>query len=218
MSKPITLYTAATLNGYSISIALEELRVPYDLKVIALKEKEQKSEWFLKINPNGRIPAIVDHKNNDFPVSESSAILLYLAQHYDPDNKLSYDPVKEANLHSEVLQWIFFAHGGLGPMQGEANHFLLWTPEKIPYGIKRYQDETKRLYSVIEKRLEGREWLVGSHYSMADIKAYPWIAQKVGIIEHSEFPNIQVWMSRIKARPETWKGHGVPERPYYLEQ
>ncbi|KIJ53559.1 hypothetical protein M422DRAFT_241798 [Sphaerobolus stellatus SS14] len=122
MSKPITLYAVATPNGYPVSVALHELGVEYELKAISLKDKEQKGEWFLNINPNGRIPAIVDHKNpaGDFPVFETSTILLYLAQHYDPENKLSYDPVKEANFYSEVLQWLFFAHGGIGPMQGQA--------------------------------------------------------------------------------------------------
>ncbi|KIJ45134.1 hypothetical protein M422DRAFT_29987 [Sphaerobolus stellatus SS14] len=219
MSKPITLYTASTPNGYPISIALEELGVPYNVKAISFKENEQKSEWFLKINPNGRIPAIVDHKNNDFPVFETSAILLYLAQHYDPENKLSYDPVKEPNLFSEVLQWLFFAHGGIGPMQGQANHFFRYAPEKIPYGIKRYQDETRRLYSVVEQRLEGREWLVGPHYSIADIKAFPWIdsAPWAGI-EYTEFPNIQAWINRIKARHGTHEGLGVPVRKADLKE
>ncbi|KIJ55198.1 hypothetical protein M422DRAFT_23812 [Sphaerobolus stellatus SS14] len=218
MSKPITLYTAATPNGFPITIALEELGVPYNAKVISFKENEQKSEWFLKINPNGRIPAIVDHKNNDFAVFETSAILLYLGQHYDPEHKLSYDPVKESNLYSEVLQWLFFTHGGIGPMQGQANHFIRAAPEKIPYGVKRYTEETKRLYSVIEKRLEGREWLVGTHYSIADIKAYPWVvAGPIIGIDFAEYPNIQAWINRIKARPATHEGHGVPSRPDYIK-
>jgi len=187
--------------------------VPYEVKAISFKDNEQKSEWFLKINPNGRIPAIVDHKNSDFPVFETSAILLYLAQHYDPERKISFDPVKESDLFSEAVQWIMFAHGGVGPMQGQANHFFRYAPEKIPYGIKRYQDETNRLYSVIEKRLEGREWLVGSHFSIADIKTFPWVRTGPWSgIDHSPYPNIQAWIKRISARPKTHVGLGVPTR------
>ncbi|KIJ25924.1 hypothetical protein M422DRAFT_273063 [Sphaerobolus stellatus SS14] len=188
---------------YAASIALHQLGVPYNLRAIAFQDMEQKSEWFLKINPNDRIPAIVDHKNNDFAVFETSAILLYLAQHYDPENKLSYDPVKEPNLYSEVIQWLCFVHGGLGPMQGQANHF-------------RYQEETKRLYSVIEKRLEGRDWLVGTRYTIADIKAFPWIegAAWAGI-DFKEFPNIHGWVNRIRERPGAYEGRGVPIRVDY---
>ncbi|KIJ53474.1 hypothetical protein M422DRAFT_25348 [Sphaerobolus stellatus SS14] len=202
----ITLYTWSTPNGYAASIALEELGVPYHVKAISFKENEQKSEWYLKINPNGRIPAIVDHKNNDFVVFETSAILLYLAQHYDPEHKLSYDPFNEANLFSETLQWLCFAHGGIGPIA----HFTRLAPEKIPYAVKRYQEETKRLYSVLDKRLEGREWLVGPHYSIADVKAYAWAG-----VDRTEFPNIVAWVDRIKERPLTVKGLSVPARTDY---
>ncbi|GJJ12661.1 hypothetical protein Clacol_006905 [Clathrus columnatus] len=202
MSKPITLYTVGTPNGIPISVALHELGVEYNLRPISFKENEQKSEWFLKINPNGRIPAIVDHKNSDFAVFETSAILLYLGQHYDPEHKLSYDPIKEPNLYSEVVQWLCFAHGGIGPMQGQLHHFKNAAPEKIPYGIKRYFDETKRLYSVIEKRLETSGWLVGGRFTIADIKTFPWInGGHRAEIDMSEFPNIQAWLERIKARP-----------------
>ncbi|KAF8523150.1 glutathione S-transferase [Hysterangium stoloniferum] len=213
MSKPITLYTASTPNGYPISIALEELDVPYEVKAISFKDNEQKSDWFLKINPNGRIPAIVDHKNGDFPVFETTAILIYLAEQYDPEHKISYDPIKEPKLHSEEVQWLCFAHGGVGPMQGQANHFHRYAPEKIPYGIKRYQDETKRLFSVIEKRLEGREWLVGDHYGLADIKTFTWV--RLGPwsgVELTDFPKIQAWIDRCEARPKTYEGFGVPVR------
>ncbi|KIJ53557.1 hypothetical protein M422DRAFT_154903 [Sphaerobolus stellatus SS14] len=213
MSKPITLYTAGTSNGHPISIALHELGIEYELKAISFKDKEQKEEWFLKINPNGHIPAIVDHRNpaGDFPVFETAAILLYLAQHYDPENKLSYDPLKEINLYSEVLQWLCFAHGGIGPMQGQANHFFRYAPEKIPYGIKRYQDETKRLYGVVEKRLKDREWLVGPRFSIADIKALINSASWAGV-DLNEFPNIQAWLKRIHARPGVSVGINIPPK------
>ncbi|GJJ08754.1 hypothetical protein Clacol_002973 [Clathrus columnatus] len=213
MSPTITLYTASTPNGYPISVALEELGVSYEVKALSFKENEQKSEWFLKINPNGRIPAIVDHKRGDFPVFETSAILLYLAQHYDPEHKISYDPITEPNLYNEEIQWLFFAHGGVGPMQGQTHHFLRYAPETIPYGVKRYQDETKRLYSVLENRLGKRDWLVGPHYGLADIKTLqvvrigPWAG-----IDLDEFPNIQAWLTRIESRPKTDAGLGVPSR------
>ncbi|KIJ24524.1 hypothetical protein M422DRAFT_39142 [Sphaerobolus stellatus SS14] len=213
MSKDITLYTVGTPNGHPIAIALEELGVPYEVKALSFKDNDQKQEWFLKINPNGRIPAIVDHKRGDFPVFETSAILLYLAQHYDPERKISYDPVKEPNLHSEELQWLFFAHGGVGPMQGQANHFFRYAPERIPYATNRYIEETKRLYSVLEKRLEGREWLVGNHYGLADIKTVPrvLIAPWSGV-DLEPFPNIRAWLERAQAREKTYAGLGVPTR------
>ncbi|KAG9126467.1 glutathione S- transferase, nitrogen catabolite repression regulator [Ceratobasidium sp. 392] len=130
------LYTFNTPNGHKTSIFLEELKdaydgFNYDIQKISFQDNEQKQPWFLKINPNGRIPALVDRSRDGFKVFESAGILLYLAQHYDEENKFSYDPVKDADLYSEQLQWIFFTHGGIGPMQGQANHFYRYAPEKI---------------------------------------------------------------------------------------
>ncbi|KIJ57350.1 hypothetical protein M422DRAFT_23388 [Sphaerobolus stellatus SS14] len=207
MSKQITLYTAGTPNGYCIPILLEELGISYETRAISFKDKEQKSEWYLKINPNGRIPAIVDHTRDDFAVFETSAILLYLSQHFDKEHKIWYNPMTEPNLHSEELQWIFFTHGGIGPIA----HFLRDTPEEIPYAINRYTEESKRLFSIIEKRLEGREWLVGDRYSLADIKAMSIIGFRVGL-EIKEFPNVKAWIDRCNARPATYAGMGVPTR------
>lgn len=214
MSSPaLTLYLVASPSTQCVPAALEELDLNYEFKTLAFDKNEQKSEWFLKINPNGRLPALIDHSKGDFAIWESSAILLYVAQHYDPENKISYDPIKEPKLYSEQLQWLFFAHGGVTPMQGQAGHFMRMAPETIPYAIKRYQDETKRLYSVLEKRLEGRDWLVGSHYSLADIKTFPWIRYAKGVeIDLNDYPNLQKWVERIMARPKTYKGMGVPER------
>jgi len=214
-SKPITLYSAQTPNGFPISIALEEIGVPYELKSINFKEDEQHSDWFLKINPNGKIPAIVDHKNaaGDFPVFETSAILLYLADHYDREHKISYDPATEANHYSEQVQWMFFAHGGVGPMLGQTAHFR-FAEEKIPYAINRYETEVKRLLSVLEARLEGREWLVGPRYSLADIKTFPWVGMAGKIqVDMSPYPNIAAWIARCAAREATYVGLGVPSRP-----
>jgi len=225
MSKPFTLWTAATPNGYKVSIYLEELKaaygaekIDYEAKSLSFAKNEQKEEWFIKINPNGRIPAFTDHKRGDFNVFESAAILLYLAQHYDPEHKFSFDPVTEPNEYSETLQWIFFAHGGIGPMQGQANHFFRYAPEKIPYGINRYINETKRLYGVLEIRLSsggGREYLVGEgkgKYSIADMNAFGWVrAWKWCGIENLDFvPHVAAWLERITARPAVEIGVTVP--------
>lgn len=215
MSSPLTLYASPSPAASCVPVALEELDLQYNVKTLNMKEREQKSEWYLKINPNGRLPALIDHSKEDFVVWESSAILLYIAQHYDTEGKISYDPIKEPKLYSEQLQWIFFSHGGLAPMEGQAGHFLRLAPEDIPYAIKRYQDETRRLYSVLEERLKGREWLVGPHYSLADIKAFPWIRTALFSVEidvGKEYPNLHNWLRRILDRPKTYKGIGVPER------
>ncbi len=158
MAPAIELLTSATPNGQKISIFLEELNIPYKASYINLSASEQKTPSFLKINPNGRIPAIIDHSRNAFPVFESGAIFLYLAEHYDTEYKFTFEDPDEK---SEMVQWLFFQNAGVGPMQGQANHFFRYAPEEIKYGIERYQNETKRLYSVLERRLEGREYLVG---------------------------------------------------------
>ncbi|KAI9348491.1 glutathione S-transferase [Obelidium mucronatum] len=205
----ITLYTVGTPNGHKVSIALEELKIKYslDYKVVPISfaKNEQKEEWFLKINPNGRIPAIVDHSRGDFPVFESGAILLYLAEHYDPDHILLSS---DANKRSEAVQWLMWQMGGLGPMQGQANHFNRYAPEKIPYAIKRYQEETARLYSVLERQLsDGRQYLAGE-YSVADIASFGW----VGVHEWAtnkdlkEFPLLDAWLHRIALRPAVVAG------------
>ncbi|KAG8916854.1 glutathione S- transferase, nitrogen catabolite repression regulator, partial [Tulasnella sp. 408] len=181
--KPIKLYTAGTPNGYKASIFLEELKAAYpgftyEFQALSFTTNEQKEPWFLKINPNGRIPAMSDPNRGDFNVFESAALILYLIQHYDKEYKLSFDPVNEPDAYSEALQWTFFIHGGIGPMQGQSNHFFRYAPEKIPYAIKRYNDETRRLYSVLESRLSnGREYLAGAgkgKFSFADVNGFPW--------------------------------------------
>ncbi|KAG8996623.1 glutathione S- transferase, nitrogen catabolite repression regulator, partial [Tulasnella sp. JGI-2019a] len=176
----IQFFTAPTPNGHKVSVLLEELKATYGLQYTAksldFSKSEQKEPWFLKINPNGRIPAITDENRDNFNVFESAAILLYLVQHYDPDFKFMFDPVNDANNYSEALQWIFFTHGGIGPMQGQAAHFFRFAPEKIPYAIDRYITEVKRLYSVLESRLQSRDYLVGDgrgRYSIADMNCFP---------------------------------------------
>jgi len=219
--KPIVLHTYTTPNGYAASIHLEELKAAYpgfdyEPRAIDFKNNAQKEDWFIKINPNGRIPAITDRARNNFNVFETSAILLYLAQHYDPEFKFWFDPSNDPDNYSEMVQWLFFAHGGIGPMQGQAGHFVLYAPEDIPYAKKRYTDETKRLYGVLEIRLKDRDWLAGSgrgKYSLADMKTVPWVVlhPRIGIETLDEFPNVKAWVERTKKRPETEAGFHVPK-------
>ncbi|KAI0693445.1 glutathione S-transferase C-terminal-like protein [Cerioporus squamosus] len=200
-SRPLQLYTAGTPNGHKVSILLEELQaqygLTYDVHPIDISKGTQKEPWFIALNPNGRIPVVVDPNRGGFAVFETAAILLYLEQHYDTQRKFSFDPRTRADEHSEMLQWMFFVHGGIGPMQGQANHFLKFAPEDIPYAKKRYLDETKRLYGVLNIRLDGREWLAGSGrgtYSVADINAYPWVSGHAfsGIETMHEWPHVKV--------------------------
>lgn len=213
MSSSIELLTAATPNGQKISIFLEELGIPYTTTAIDLSKDEQKSPEFLRTNPNGRIPAIIDHSRNSFPVFESGAIFLYLAEHYDKNFTFSFS---DADEKSEMIQWLFFQNAGVGPMQGQANHFFRYAPEKIQYGINRYQNEAKRLYSILEARLsEGnREYLVGKgtgKYSVADMSTFSWVrwAPWAGI-ELSDFPKLKEWAEKIEEREAVQKGLKVP--------
>ncbi|KAJ1299659.1 hypothetical protein OPQ81_009111 [Rhizoctonia solani] len=219
-SDPLMLYTAASPNGYKVSVLLEELKDSYGLQYtfrnIDIRNNEQKEEWFLKINPNGRIPALVDPMRGNFAVFESAAILLYLSQHYDKDKKFSYDPVTEPDSYSEQLQWIFFTHGGIGPMQGQAGHFYRFAPEQIPYALDRYVNEVKRLYSVLDGRLADRDYLVGpgrGRYGLADMNTYPWVGAHrwAGIENMGDYPNIQAWLNRISERPQVKRGIDVPD-------
>jgi GSH-dependent disulfide-bond oxidoreductase len=159
----IELFSAATPNGWKVSIALEEMELPYTLRPLSLSKLEQKEEWFLKINPNGRIPTIIDHGNGDFAVFESGAILIYLAE------KSGMFLPAEPKARSRVLQWLMFQMGGVGPMMGQANVFFRYAPEKIPYAIERYQREVRRLFEVMERQLSANEYIAGNEYSIADI-------------------------------------------------
>lgn len=202
----IDLYTAATPNGYKVSIALEELGLPYQLHELSFDLQQQKAPEFLKINPNGRIPAIVDRDNDNFAVFESGAILYYLAE------KTGKLLPSDAKGRSVALQWLMFQMGGVGPMQGQANVFYRYFPEKIPAAITRYQNETRRLYEVLNSRLEEVEYLAGE-YSIADIATYPWLAVHdwagVGV---DGLPALQRWMDAVAARPAVQKGLCIPVR------
>ncbi|KAI0755261.1 glutathione S-transferase [Daedaleopsis nitida] len=218
-SSALQLYTAPTPNGRKVSIALEELQaqygLAYDVHPVDIGRGTQKEPWFLALNPNGLIPVLVDPSRGGFAVFETAAILLYLAQHYDTQCKFAFDPQTAADAHSEMLQWLFFTHGGIGPMQGQANHFLKFAPEDIPYAKKRYLDETRRLYGVLDIRLDGRDWLAGpgrGRYSIADMNAFPWVAVHgfTGIESMADWPHVQAWLERTLERPAVRAGMQVP--------
>ncbi|NVJ70638.1 MAG: glutathione S-transferase N-terminal domain-containing protein [Alphaproteobacteria bacterium] len=203
-----TLYTAATPNGYKASIALEEMDLPYDMKAIDLSSGDQKSEWFTAINPNGRIPALVDHESGDFCVFESGAILLYLAE------KTGRLLPMEPKAKSTAVQWLMFQMGGVGPMQGQANVFFRYFPEKIPAVIERYQNETRRLYEVLDKRLAEVPYLAGEEYTIADIANFPWVmAHSWAGVSLEGLANLQRWKDAIFERPAVQKGLSKPPRP-----
>ena len=200
----IDLYTAATPNGHKASIALEELALPYELKVLDLSKGEQKTPEFLAINPNGRIPAIVDRAEDDFAVFESGAILIYLAE---KTGKLMPSDVKG---RSRVLQWLMFQMGGIGPMMGQANVFYRYFPEKIQPAIDRYQGESKRLFRVLDGHLKDNEYLAGE-YSIADIANFAWVrTHRWSGVEVDDLPNLQRWLDAIKERPAVQRGLHAP--------
>lgn len=198
----IDLYTSATPNGWKASITLEELGVPYTLHPISLSKQEQKTPEFLKINPNGRIPAIVD---DGFAVFESGAIMIYLAEKF---GKLMPADPKGRSL---VIQWLMFQMGGIGPMQGQANVFFRYAPEKIPYAIDRYQTETRRLYTVLDGRLADHEYLAGD-YSIADIANWSWVSLYFWAgVSIDGLPHLQRWMKLVGDRPAVQRGIVIPE-------
>jgi glutathione S-transferase/GST-like protein len=202
----IDLYTAATPNGWKASITLEELELPYELHVIDLSSGEQKKPWFTAINPNGRIPAIVDRDNDDFAVFESGAIMIYLAE---KTGRLLPADVKG---RSRVIQWLMFQMGGVGPMMGQANVFTRYFPEHIPAAIDRYRREGRRLFEVLDGHLAGNEYLAGD-YSIADIANWSWVhTYEWPGIDISGLDNLKRWMDSIAARPAVRKGVVAPPR------
>ncbi|MGQ0501506.1 MAG: glutathione S-transferase family protein [Panacagrimonas sp.] len=201
----IDLYTSATPNGWKASIMLEELGVPYTLHALSLSRQEQKTAAYLKINPNGRIPAIVDREEGDFAVFESGAILIYLAEKYG-----RFLPADRQG-RSRVIQWLMFQMGGIGPMQGQANVFFRYAHEKIPYAIERYQTETKRLYRVLDTRLADHEYLAGD-YTIADIANWSWVSlHDWAGVSVDDLPHLSRWIETIRARPAVQRGIVVPE-------
>jgi len=201
----IELFTAATPNGIKASIALEELEMPYTVHAIDLGGRVQKEDWFLAINPNGRIPAIIDHDNDDFAVFESGAILIYLAR------KAGRLLGEGADNESLVMQWLMFQMGGLGPMMGQANVFFRYAEEKIPYAIDRYQRETRRLLEVLDRRLGEVEYLAGD-YSIADIANWSWArSHEWSGVSIYGLGHLDRWLQAIAARPAVQRGQAVPD-------
>ncbi|MCY1224311.1 Disulfide-bond oxidoreductase YfcG [compost metagenome] len=203
----IDLYFWSTPNGYKVSILLEELTLPYHVIPVHIGKGQQFAPEFLAISPNNKIPAIIDHDGpggQAISMFESGAIMMYLAE------KTGYrfmpqDPRKRY----EVLQWLMFQMGGVGPMLGQAHHFRKYAPEKIDYAIDRYTREARRIYTVIDRRLADSEYLAGD-YSIADMATYPWLrAHKWQGQEIAEFPHLQRWYSAVRERPAVQRGVGV---------
>ena len=204
----IDLYTWSTPNGRKISIMLEECALPYRVHAIDIGRGDQFTPEFVAISPNSKIPAIVDQagpEGKPLALFESGAILLYLS--WKTDKFLPRGIVEQF----EVIQWLMFQMGGVGPMFGQTHHFLRSAPEPVPYAIERYSKETRRIYGVLNSRLEGREFL-GSEYSVADIATYPWVARydwhKVDL---NDFPAVKIWFDRIGSRPPVQAGMSVPQ-------
>ena len=209
MSQPaIHLYTAATMNGYKPVIFLEEAGEPYDLTFIDFSKQEQKTPDYLRINPNGKIPTIVD-RDEDRAIFESGAILWHLAEKYG--SFLPDDPIKR----SEIMQWMFFQVGHVGPMMGQAmyfQHIAVPTGHKEPFSIKRYVDESRRLLEVLDMHLEGRDWLAAGEYTIADMMTYPWARAYVWARASVDgLHHLQGWFDRIDARPAVQRALTIPK-------
>ena len=200
----IDLYTASTPNGWKASVALEELGLPYSVHPIDLTKGEQKTPQFLAINPNGRIPAIVDREHDDLAVFESGAILIYLAE------KAGALLPTSVGGRSRVIPWLMFQMGGVGPMMGQANVFFRYAPQKLPWAIERYQRESRRLLEVLDGQLAEHEFLAGE-YSIADIanwcwaSTYPWSGVEIDGLDH-----LARWLKAVGDRPAVQRGRAVP--------
>ncbi|MBB5519433.1 glutathione S-transferase family protein [Amphiplicatus metriothermophilus] len=206
MSAPIRLYYWPTPNGWKITIMLEELGVPYDVEYVNILKGDQFGEDFLKISPNNRMPAIVDPDGpGGAPISifESGAILQYLGRKFG-----RFYP-RDERPRVEVEQWLFWQVGGLGPMAGQAHHFLRYAPEKIPYAAERYVRECRRLYGVMERRLADRDFLAGD-YSIADMAAFGWaVSHEWHDVSFDAFPKVKAWFERVGAREAVKRGLAV---------
>ena len=200
----IELFTSETPNGWKISVTLEEMGLDYKVRHVKLSEQQQKADWYLKLNPNGRIPTIIDHDNDDFVVFESGAIMVYLAE------KTGFLMPSDIKGRSLVLQWLFFQNAGVGPMMGQLNVFNRYAPEKIPYAIDRYMRESRRLLDILDTRLADNEFLAGD-YSIADIANWSW-AQGWDYcqVDITGLDNLKRWLDQIGSRPAVQRGRAVP--------
>tara|TARA_R100000773_G_scaffold43078_1_gene41066 strand:- start:169 stop:804 length:636 start_codon:yes stop_codon:yes gene_type:complete len=200
----IDLYTWTTPNGRKVSILLEELGVPYTAHPIDITKDDQFAPDFLKISPNNKIPAIKDH-DNGLCLMESGAIMWYLADKYG--KFLPSDAIGRAKVH----EWLMWQMGGLGPMAGQAHHFLQFNPGKAPYAETRYATEVQRLYGVLDKQLKGQDFICGD-YSIADMACWPWVARyEWQRVDLTQFPNVLRWYKALRARDAVIKGYQVPK-------
>jgi glutathione S-transferase/GST-like protein len=196
-----TLYTAPTPNGWKISIALEEMGLPYEVKVVDFASNEQKSDWYVKLNPNGRIPTLLD---DGFALFESGAILIYLAE------KTGLFLPHDVQGRSRVIQWLMFQMSAVGPMMGQANVFLRYFPEKIQPAIDRYQREVTRLFGILDQQLATHDYIAGD-YSIADMALWPWVSgYEWSGVSIAEFSNVQRWLAKVGDRPAVQAGRDVP--------
>lgn len=199
------LYASPTPNGIKVSACLEALNLPYDVIAIDLSAKMQKDDWFLRLNPNGRIPVLVDTKEDDFALFESGAILLYLAE---KTGRLIPSDVKG---RSRVIQWLMFQMAGIGPMQGQANVFNRYAPERIAYAMERYSKETRRLYQVLDAQLVDNEYIAGD-YSIADLATWPWCRiHEWSMIDIDDLVHLNRWLEVMNNKAECIKGVEVLE-------
>ena len=204
----ITLYTWGTPNGRKISIALEEFALPYEVRSVDIQHDEQFSPDFSALTLNNKIPVIVDSDgpgNQPITIIESGAILIYLAE------KTGHLLPTDERARFEAIQWLMFQMASVGPMLGQAHHFLRFAPEVIPYAIDRYSREAARIYGVLNKRLENKTWLAGDEYSIADIATYPWLASHDWQgIDLKHYPAVSRWFETMKARPAVQRGMEIP--------
>jgi len=200
----IDLYTWTTPNGRKVSIMLEELGLEYRAIPVDITKGEQFAPEFLRISPNGKIPAIVDH-DNGLSLMESGAILIYLAE------KTGRFLPAEGEARHRVLEWLMFQMGGVGPMLGQVHHFVKFNPDASPYASERYSKEAHRLYRVLDRRLGECAWLGGDDYSIADIATWPWVSRfEWQQVDLDGFPNVSRWYREIAARPAVQRGYDVP--------
>lgn len=201
----IDLYYWTTPNGHKVTMFLEEAGLDYRIKPVNIGKGEQFDAEFLRVSPNNKIPAIMDHApaegREPISVFESGAILLYLA------GKTGQFIPKDLRGQVGTIEWLFWQMGGLGPMAGQNHHFSNYAPEKIPYAIERYVKETSRLYAVLDKRLQGRDFIVGRQYTIADMASYPWIIPDRQGQDIEDFPNLKRWREAIRARPATQRAY-----------
>ncbi|ETS73710.1 hypothetical protein PFICI_14656 [Pestalotiopsis fici W106-1] len=217
----ITLYTEGTPNGLKPTILLAELGLEYKLVPINIIAQENKEPWFVKINPNGRIPALtdVDENGKEIRIFESGAILEYLVINYDKDHKVSYP--HNSPEYWETVSWLTWQMAGVGPMQGQANHFARSAGEKVPYALNRYVHETRRLYRVLDTHLAANSsgYIIGDRVTIADIAIWPWVGayKYSGLSSIDEFPHVKKWLYTLLVRPGFEEGRNAPGPHKYLD-